>query len=234
MLSSNMEAVADALGLEFYIGAPRGEEVSESPPSEIAGTLERPGAMDILSAVREELARRDAATEAALKELISRLPPLAQDLTDEEALADPAVSAKVIDFPGARQVAVRELQAAAGGGALELDEMVTGHVFFRAEWLKQHRLDPDRCTVIGVMGESMDPTLPGGCSILVDLDRRRRRSGNIFVVRTDDGLIVKRAGKDNRGRWQLLSDNDSPNWPPLPWAADAEVIGEVKWMARTL
>ena len=76
------------------------------------------------------------------------------------------------------------------------------------------------------------PTLPNGCSILVDHNRRHRRKGRIFLVRSDDGLVVKKAGKDESGNWLLLSDN--PSWKPLPWPGNAEIIGEVKWMARTL
>ena len=48
-------------------------------------------------------------------------------------------------------------------------------------------------------------------------------------------LERKRAGKDRTGLWQLVSDNPNKRaWPTLPWPADAPVIGEVKWAARTL
>ena len=48
------------------------------------------------------------------------------------------------------------------------------------------------------------------------------------------GPPVKRAGKSRAGNWQLVSDNpDKKEWPTLRWPADAEVIGEVKWAART-
>ena len=43
---------------------------------------------------------------------------------------------------------------------------------------------------------------------------------------------MKRLGKDKAGGWQLLSNH--PAWDPVPLAQDAKVIGEVKWMARTL
>ena len=89
-----------------------------------------------------------------------------------------------------------------------------------------------RCSIIGVMGESMEPTLPEGCVILLDRNRRQRREGRIFVVRTQDGLVVKRAGKSEGGGWQLVSDH--PRWPEAPWPGDAIIIGEVKWMAREL
>ena len=82
------------------------------------------------------------------------------------------------------------------------------------------------------MGESMEPTLPDGCVILLDHNRAYRREGGIFVVRTADGLVVKRAGKAGGGLWQLVSDH--PHWPDAPWPDDATIIGEVKWMAREL
>ena len=124
--------------------------------------------------------------------------------------------------------------AAGGGGAVVDHERITGRVKFRRQWLARHGLPAGECRVIQVLGESMEPTLVDGCSILVNQASRRRRVGRIFVVRTDDGLVVKRAGKDRAGAWQLLSDNSNKQaWPTVPWPDDAPVIGEVKWTART-
>ena len=61
------------------------------------------------------------------------------------------------------------------------------------------------------------PVQPSG-SIRVNHASRGRREGGIYVVRTGDGLIVKRAGKDADGSWLLVSDNrDKRTWPTLPW-----------------
>ena len=81
----------------------------------------------------------------------------------------------------------------------------------------------------------MEPTLVDGCSILVNHAIRRRREGGIYVVRTGDGLIVKRDGKDSDGSRLLVSDNpDKRAWPTLPWPDDAAVLGEVRWTADVL
>ena len=129
---------------------------------------------------------------------------------------------------------VCELPGAAGGGAVVEQERVTGRVKFRRRWLARHGLAAGECRVIQVLGESMEPTLVDGCSILVNQAGQRRRVGRIFVVRTEDGLVVKRAGKDRAGAWQLVSDNPNKRaWPTVRWPADAPVIGEVRWAART-
>ena len=64
---------------------------------------------------------------------------------------------------------------------------------------------------------------------------RQRRRGRIFVVRTNDGLVVKRAGRGDREQWTLVSDNpDKEAWPTLGWPDGAKIVGEVMWVARTL
>ena len=131
-------------------------------------------------------------------------------------------------------IGVSELASAAGGGAVVYDERVTGRIKFRRAWLARHGLVARHCRVIQVIGESMEPTLVDGCSILVNHTSRQRRIGHIYVVRTEDGLIVKRAGKHLSGVWQLVSDNpDKRTWPNRPWPEDAAIVGEVKWTART-
>ena len=135
---------------------------------------------------------------------------------------------------GGDYVGVSELAGAAGGGAVVDDERITGRVKFRRDWLDRHGLAASDCRVIQVLGESMEPTLVDGCSILLNQASRRRRIGRIFVVRTEDGLVVKRAGKDRADRWQLVSDNPNKRaWPTVPWPDDAPLIGEVRWAART-
>ena len=152
----------------------------------------------------------------------------APSLYDPEAVQSPAD--RPMDYADTRYVEIHEVAAAAGDGIDIEDAPIKGHLAFQRSWLKSHGIDPLRCTVIGVKGNSMEPTLPDGCTILVDHARQTRRRGRIYVLQTDDGLMVKRAGREKSG-WQLISDN--PYWPPAPWPYDADIIGEVRWVART-
>ena len=133
----------------------------------------------------------------------------------------------------ARPVDIVELDCAAGGGAEVLTETVAGCLWFRRDWLDEHALDPKECVVMGVHGESMQTTLMNGAKILVNRAHaaRVRRTDKIYVIRTDDGLLVKRLDKTGPG-WQLVSDNRK--WPAIPLPTDAEIIGQVVWTAHTL
>ena len=150
-------------------------------------------------------------------------------LTDDPTPADERSGVNDNDGDDAEERIERleEVAAAAGSGAEGFDEMVTSTVPFRRDWLRRHRINPKHCKVIGVRGASMEPTLPNKCSIIVDRSQKQLRQGRIYVMRTEEGLVVKRA-KHNAQGWWLLSDN--PDWPPLMLTEETDIIGEVRWV----
>ena len=236
--AARLEAACRALRLDFRFGSHNpGDDLRLGAPGGEPGLL-TPARLPELERSAHTLARlvADAGGDPIPEDLRPALtPPPPVELADAEVLH--RVATDDLDGPlppGTRQIEVRELAAAAGGGALELDETVKGYLAFQRMWLDRHGVDPAQCTVIGVVGESMAPTLPAGCSILVDRSRRRRRVGRIFVARLPgDGLVVKRLGKaEDSETWLLLSDH--PQWKKkVPWPNGAEVIGEVRWAAQT-
>lgn len=205
------DEICSALGLALQLGQAGAESDAETPLASVPGPLSR----------------------KRLKELEAGAKALNQLVLEAGGQPFPAVRARDEgrDLPEIRWIEVRPLAAAAGGGAVVEDEGVVGYLAFRRDWLASRRIDPARCVVIDVMADSMDPTLPEGSAILVDRSRRRRRSNHIYVVRTDDGVLVKRAVKDQRG-WLMASDN--PAYPAARWTADTEIIGQVRWTARSV
>ena len=118
--------------------------------------------------------------------------------------------------------------AAAGAGAEVSEEILVDYVQLDPPWLRGYALNPDRCDLISVTGDSMFPTLRDGCAILVDRSSVELRDGGIFVLRTPDGLVVKRVRRDDgEDRWILTSDN--PAWSTAPLDADVSVVGQVRW-----
>ncbi len=258
------ESLCNVLGIEFSVGPAHGNapsvdrpsnstpgKTTDAPASPAEATPEDTAAAGVSEALRDQMAAILKDEAQAIRELvcegisdhlhalqdqaISRLAPPADNIEDAGALAVQTVEDGATDVPGARSVRMIEVEAAAGDGAHNLDDArEVGPVWFRRDWIGSRGIDPGQAVVISVRNDSMEPTLPPDCKILVDRHRRRRRVGHIYVIATDDGLIVKRMGKDDDGRWLVVSDNDSPDWPDAPWPDDAEVVGEVKWMAKEL
>ena len=52
----------------------------------------------------------------------------------------------------------------------------------------------------------------------------------ILLVRTDDGLVVKRAGEREDGSRLLVCDNHT--WGPYP--DDEDVFGQIVWFGRVI
>ena len=226
--AGRLAEICDALGLEFYIGPPRvagasGAGNGATPPT----TTTPPPPAEVEASIRTLV---QWVSDAGGDPLPAA--PRDSELADDRALAHLGVDAETRDTPTARAVTVWDVASAAGGGALFDQESIVGRLAFRRAWLDRHAIDATQAAVISVSGESMEPTLPEGSVILVDRARRRRRTDHVFVVRTDEGLVVKRARRDVGGNWVLASDN--PGWTTVPWPVAAEVIGQVRWMARTL
>ena len=78
----------------------------------------------------------------------------------------------------------------------------------------------------------MARTIPAGSSTLVDRGRTGRRDGQIFALRTAEGMVVKRAVRDEVGGWQPTSDHPAPE--PVAFPENAVILGRVVWTARVL
>ena len=156
------------------------------------------------------------------------------ELEDAAALPAKPAGGRVLPFAHAetRLVAfVQDAGLAAGAGGNPDDERVLGNLTFRTSWLKRHGLSPERCRVIEIVGDSMEPTLQHRAIVLVDFLRNVRRHGKIFAVRYADGPVVKRLRHDKDGWWL---DSDNVMYPSMPWLRDAAVLGQVMWTGRTL
>ena len=229
--------------LAVYRGRPNVKNPPKMIPDPKAPVVQPKGvrALEAADAIRQRFYNEDLRREInavrsevaeALDEVISRLTRPAQGL---DALAEPE-SGKVVEFPDPDAEICGlpyrvNIGGAAGPGAFVDDENVIKLIGFRRDWLRKHGINPDKCSLIDVLGNSMEPELRDKAIILIDHQRTRRLAGRIFAVRSDDGLQIKRLAHDNHD-WLLASDNE--RYKPVRWPREAEVIGQVMWTGRTL
>ena len=105
------------------------------------------------------------------------------------------------------------------------------HVAYRKDWIKSKGLDPYHLAVVCNNGDSMETTIPNGSCMLINLLKNQAFDGNIYIIRLDDRIFVKRTQWIPTGGLRIISDN--PIYEPFDLdkaylaSGQFEVCGEV-------
>ena len=123
----------------------------------------------------------------------------------------------------------------AGHGSFNDQHQVTRKLAFRRKWLTYRQLSPDNLAVVFAKGDSMEPTIHSGDSILVDMSRNQIQDGGLFVLRLGDELYAKRLQKRVDGGVNIISDNKAgyETLAVLPHELGSlTIIGKVVWLGH--
>ncbi len=120
----------------------------------------------------------------------------------------------------------------AGDGSFEVDENIRDYWMFRTDWLKSKGVTSDMI-LIDVYGNSMEPELKDGDTVLIDTSRKEILAGSIYAVGIDDTIMVKRIEK-HPGKLVLISDNKDyePLYLKKSEMDSVRIIGKVVWISR--
>ena len=163
-------------------------------------------------------------------------------LTDDSRPAD--LIARMADpiLSGAADcVTIPKVAALVGGVMYGYDDTVVDWLPFPRKWLEEQGVDPNNCHLLKVSGRLMEPTLPEGSTILIDLSHREFKSNCIYVMELrweyqeelQTALVARRVIWDQRAEdWCYISD--AGGYAPSPFLAPPTVVGEVRWVGRSL
>jgi phage repressor protein C with HTH and peptisase S24 domain len=103
---------------------------------------------------------------------------------------------------------------------------------FRTDWLKSKGVTSDMI-LINVYGNSMEPELKDGDTVLIDTSRKEILAGSIYAVGIDDTIMVKRIEK-HPGKLVLISDNKDYETLDLSQSEmdSVRIIGKIVWISR--
>ena len=237
--STTIEKVTEALGLEFYIGPPRDAKDGPSVPRAVTAFLDLPEDADadrVVRAMRERMKQEAGPDQVrAIEEIgkkldaiAARLPPPADPAgpSGEDAAPDnqPGLVEPDDDQPGLVVRMLRDVKAAAGDGAHVFEETAFA-ITIPADTLPQG-VTARNVAALRADGASMEPNIRSGDLIVIDHGDLEPREGQIYVLRTDTGLVVKRL-KRSGSAWRMTSDN--AHWPARDVSEDDRIIGHVVW-----
>lgn len=122
------------------------------------------------------------------------------------------------------QIPETEVRFAAGNGRKALFDEVLDSVprTYRRDWFAKEGINPVHAHCFKVHGESMEPFLYDGDSVLVNLGETQILNGKVYALRYGDELRIKRVYRKLDGSLILHSDN--PTFIPRDEEVPAQAV----------
>jgi len=129
-----------------------------------------------------------------------------------------------------------DVEASMGYGVTVYNESQTAVYTLSRQLAKDLGISESQTKMIFARGNSMQPTIQGGDSLLVDMSKIDVYDGKIYCIRKDGQLYAKRLQKISATQLKIISDNK--DYEPIVIdlkkepETDFTIIGEVRWSGR--
>ncbi|MFH2092249.1 MAG: S24 family peptidase [Pseudomonadota bacterium] len=140
-----------------------------------------------------------------------------------------AQASRELEYRAIPKVAAR---LSAGTGSFECGADITDHLFFQNKWLSA-KGSANHMVAMEVFGQSMEPAIKEGDTVLIDQSQKNIIAGAIYAVGVEDTILVKRLEK-HPNRLVLCSDNKDyePIFLEKHETETVRIIGKVIWSCR--
>lgn len=128
-------------------------------------------------------------------------------------------------------VPLYDARCSAGNGAWNEGAKIWTHLAFTCYSLQRKGLNPANLSAIQVNGDSMEPLLDDGDTVLIDHTRQSLEGEGIYVIHLDDHLYAKRLQRQFDGALHIISENKAYRDMVVPKEQlnELQIIGRVVW-----
>jgi phage repressor protein C with HTH and peptisase S24 domain len=132
-------------------------------------------------------------------------------------------------------VPLYDAQCSAGDGAWNENCRVLTHISFTRYSLRKQGLTPEHLSAIRIDGDSMEPVLHSGDTVLIDHTRTAIEGEGIYILRLDGHLYAKRLQRQFNGV-SIISANKEYDKVLVPQdqLPELEIVGRAVWSAGWL
>ncbi|WP_335899793.1 helix-turn-helix transcriptional regulator [Shewanella algae] len=130
-----------------------------------------------------------------------------------------------------------EVELAAGSGSIAARERTGKKIRFSKTTLRRQGVDPLHAVGVKVTGNSMEPVLPNGCSVGVDLGNTKIVDGKMYAINHDGMLRVKLLYRlpGNGLRFRSYNQDEYPDEIySEDKASNIKIIGKIFWYSVLL
>jgi len=129
------------------------------------------------------------------------------------------------------QIPLYDARVSAGHGAWNDSAKVLAMLAFTRYSVRKQGLEPAHLAAFRVDGDSNEPILSDGDTVMVDLRRKEMRGDAMYVISMGGHLFAKRLQLQLDGGFQVISANSAypPVLVPKGQLDELEIIGRVVW-----
>lgn len=146
----------------------------------------------------------------------------------------PKVLSQNINHEVFLQVPKIKARLSAGGGSFETEPEIKEFYSFRKDWLDKKGKARDM-VLMDIIGNSMEPELKEGDTVLLDQSQKAILAGAIYAVGLADTIVVKRLEKRPK---DLVLFSENAKYPIMRFRGEemnsVRIIGKVIWVCRDL
>ncbi len=134
-----------------------------------------------------------------------------------------------VEFKYIPKVAAR---LSAGTGSFESDDKITDFLSFQTKWLAG-KGSANSMVAMEVFGQSMEPVIKEGDTVLIDQSQNNIIAGTIYAVGVEDTILIKRVEKHPD---KLVLTSDNKDYEPIYLKREetdkVRIIGKIIWSCR--
>ncbi len=134
-----------------------------------------------------------------------------------------------VEFKYIPKVAAR---LSAGTGSFESDDNITDYLSFQTKWLAGKGA-ANHMVAMEVFGQSMEPVIKEGDTVLIDQSQNSIIAGTIYAVGVEDTILIKRVEKHPD---KLVLSSDNKDYEPIYLKREetgkVSIIGKIIWSCR--
>lgn len=181
------------------------------------------------------LCRASGVSNANLSRWLDGLPPKVNQVGPMFDVL--GVKLDIPDSEKAHYVYVDKVAAKAGAGSsLVTSAESVGTYAFRKDFMAREGIRAKSCIMLDVVGDSMEPLLKEGDTIMVDQSQREILDGKTYLVAYGEELRVKHLFKSPQG---VILHSENPRYPDVTICPEEIgtyfiVHGRVRWFGRIL
>ena len=122
----------------------------------------------------------------------------------------------------------------AGDGSFDVDQKIAEYYSFQKLWLRK-KGNPKNMVLMDIVGNSMEPELKDGDTVLVDRSKSEILAGAIYAIGVEDTVLIKRVEK-LPDKLVLISDNEkySPTYISGDDINRVRILGKIILICREI